>query len=100
TLGAFFRVTVTIQEGHRLVDIGPYQRLRHPAYTGMIMAMLGLGLGLGSWASLGILAAAAVVGFGWRIHVEEQALAREFGDAYAGYAKARWAVIPVVWCGR
>ncbi len=42
TLGAFFRTSVVVQEGHQLVTAGPYRWLRHPAYTGVIITMVGL----------------------------------------------------------
>jgi isoprenylcysteine carboxyl methyltransferase (ICMT) family protein YpbQ len=38
TLGRFFRFVVVIQEGHRIIDRGPYRFLRHPSYTGGLVA--------------------------------------------------------------
>ena len=52
SLGRFFTVTVTIQPEHRVVEDGPYRRLRHPSYTGLLAALLGVGLALGNWLSL------------------------------------------------
>lgn len=47
----FFSPVVRIQRerGHRLVDVGPYARLRHPGYAAMIVAVPMSGLALGSW---------------------------------------------------
>ena len=57
TLGRFFTVTVDVGADHELVDTGPYARLRHPSYTGMLVVYLGAGVALDSWLSV----AAAVV---------------------------------------
>ena len=97
TLGAFFRTSVVVQEGHQLVTAGPYRWLRHPAYTGVIVTMTGLGLALGNWASLAAMAVLPTLAIAWRMHVEERALTEQFGGAYEDFRKSRSAVIPIVW---
>ena len=82
TLGAFFRTSVVVQDGHKLVTAGPYRWLRHPAYTGVIVTVVGLGLALGNWVSLAAMAILPTLAIAWRMHVEEQALTEQFGDAY------------------
>jgi protein-S-isoprenylcysteine O-methyltransferase len=55
-LGRFFTVNVAISKDHRLIDTGPYRFIRHPSYTGAIMAFVGVfasGFCLHNWASLG-----------------------------------------------
>jgi protein-S-isoprenylcysteine O-methyltransferase Ste14 len=44
TLGRYFQPIVHIQQGHQVVKAGPYRVLRHPAYTGILLAVLGLSL--------------------------------------------------------
>ena len=51
TLGAFFRTSVQLLDGQRLVRRGPYRLLRHPAYTGGILLFTGIGLATGNWIS-------------------------------------------------
>lgn len=97
TLGRFFRVTVTVQDDHRLVDPGPYRRLRNPSYTGALITMAGVGLAIGNWLSLAAMALIPMLGFGWRIRVEEASLAARFGADYESYRGRRWALIPFVW---
>ena len=46
TLGRFFTVDVTIEKDHELVERGPFRVVRHPSYTGVLLAFLGLGLSL------------------------------------------------------
>lgn len=97
TLGRFFRVTVTVQDDHRLVDTGPYKRLRNPSYTGALVTMAGVGLAIGNWLSLAAMVLIPMLGFGWRIRVEEASLAARFGQDYQAYRSSRWALIPLVW---
>ncbi len=97
TLGAFFRTSVVLQEGHQLVTAGPYRWLRHPAYTGAIVTMAGLGLALGNWVSLTAMILFPGLAIAWRVHVEERALTDQFGEAYQDFRKTRSAVIPVIW---
>lgn len=97
TLGRFFRVTVTTQDDHRLIDSGPYRRLSNPSYTGAMITMAGIGLCMGNWASLAGILIFAALGFAWRIRVEEQSLRARFGADFDVYRKARWALIPPLW---
>jgi protein-S-isoprenylcysteine O-methyltransferase len=97
TLGRYFRVTVTTQDDHRLIDTGPYRRLSNPSYTGALATLAGLGLAIGNWLSLAALVLLPMAGFAIRIRVEEASLARRFGDSFAAYRRARWTLIPFVW---
>ena len=42
-LGRFFTVDVTIEKDHELVERGPFRIVRHPSYTGVLLAFVGLG---------------------------------------------------------
>jgi protein-S-isoprenylcysteine O-methyltransferase len=97
TLGRYFRVTVTTQDDHRLIDTGPYRRLANPSYTGALATLGGMGFAIGNWLSLAALVLLPLAGFAIRIRVEEASLARRFGDGFARYRGERWALIPFVW---
>ena len=97
TLGRFFRVTVTVQEDHRLVDTGPYRKLRNPSYTGAMITLAGVGIAIGTWLSLAAMILVPILGFGWRIRVEEASLAARFGADYEAYRSRRWALVPPLW---
>jgi protein-S-isoprenylcysteine O-methyltransferase len=97
TLGAFFRTSVVVQDGHQLVTAGPYRWLRHPAYTGAIVTTTGLGLAFGNWGSLAALMLFPCLAIAFRIHVEERALTEQFGEAYRDFGRSRARVIPVLW---
>jgi protein-S-isoprenylcysteine O-methyltransferase Ste14 len=95
-LGRYFSRTVGVQEGQTVVDRGPYRLVRHPAYTGSLLTMVGLGFLLQSWGAVLVLIAFFGVAFGYRIHVEEAVLTSELGDEYVEYAKRTKRLIPYV----
>ena len=97
TLGEFFTVDVTVAATQPLIDDGPYTRVRHPSYTGMLMAILGLGIALDSWAGAAgalFVPLAAVVN---RIRHEEAMLRRELGEPYEAYASRTARLVPGIW---
>src|SRR4029077_5588899 len=97
TLGRFFKVTISIQQGHRVVRSGPYRVLRHPSYSGLLLILLGLGLMLGTWPGLAALIVLSLVGVLIRIRVEESALIEALGQEYVSYAAETRRRIPGVW---
>jgi protein-S-isoprenylcysteine O-methyltransferase Ste14 len=90
-------VKVTIQESHELIERGVYRWIRHPAYTGLLLSFIGLGFALGSWLSLAIIAITSIIGFGYRVRVEEQVLIGHFGDRYRDYASRTKRLIPGIY---
>jgi protein-S-isoprenylcysteine O-methyltransferase Ste14 len=56
TLGRLFTLSVGVQAGHQVVANGPYHFVRHPSYTGVLIASLGLGIVLANWLSIAVLA--------------------------------------------
>jgi protein-S-isoprenylcysteine O-methyltransferase Ste14 len=97
TLGRFFRVEVTVETGQTLVDSGPYARVRHPSYTGLLLLYLGLGIALDSYLSVAaavLLPLAAIVN---RIDHEERMLRQELGEPYRSYSMRTARLFPGVW---
>jgi len=97
TLWRYFSVDVTIRSEQQIVQHGIYSRLRHPAYTGSLLAFIGLGVAFGSWLSLAIIALLAGAGLSYRIAVEERALVEHFGDAYRAYASRTKRLLPGIY---
>lgn len=95
-LGRFFTVNVAIAADHRLIETGPYRFVRHPSYTGALMALLGLALCLGNWASLAAIALPVFFVFMHRMRVEEEVLLRAFPEQYRGYMKRTKRLIPAL----
>jgi protein-S-isoprenylcysteine O-methyltransferase Ste14 len=97
TLGQFFTGTVLIKDDHRLIRSGLYRHVRHPAYTGALLAHLGLGLAFSNWFSIGLSTAPFLVAAIYRIYVEERALREAFGKEYADYSMTTRRLIPMVY---
>ena len=95
---AYFSQVVRLQQerGQCVVDSGPYARVRHPAYAGLLLVDLGLPLLLNSLPALGIgvLEVALLV---VRTRLEDDLLLVDL-DGYAGYARrVRARLLPGVW---
>jgi protein-S-isoprenylcysteine O-methyltransferase Ste14 len=89
-------VVMGVREGHELVQSGPYAIVRHPIYTGLLVAMLGTALITGTLpAYLGV--AAGLCGILLRVAIEEELMAAEFGDAHAAYRQRTTKLVPFVW---
>jgi protein-S-isoprenylcysteine O-methyltransferase Ste14 len=97
TLWRYFTVDVSIREGHQLVDRGIYGVIRHPAYTGSLLSFLGLGFAFGNWLSVAIIAIVTIIGFSYRIAVEEGALIEHFGGQYRDYMQRSKRLIPGIY---
>lgn len=95
SLGRNWSGIVTLKQDHELIRVGPYRLVRHPIYTGILVAILGTAIAQGEVRS--ILAVALVaVAFVHKIGVEEAFLTQEFGAAYDRYRLEVPALIPFV----
>jgi protein-S-isoprenylcysteine O-methyltransferase Ste14 len=96
-IGAQWSADVEIREDHKLIATGPYARIRHPIYTGILLAMLGTALIVGEYRGLlGVLVCA--IGFWIKGRMEERLLEQEFGAEYAAYRRRTGFYLP--WLGR
>ncbi len=73
-----------LTKGHHLVTTGPYARIRHPLYSGMLGWCVGLVLLTANWIFVG-LAVLSLGGLAWRVPKEEQMMLDAFGDEYKAY---------------
>jgi protein-S-isoprenylcysteine O-methyltransferase Ste14 len=80
-LGQNWSATITLKEGHELIRSGPYGRIRHPIYTGMLLGLAGTALALGEYRGL-IALAIALVCFSAKARKEERYLVTEFGERF------------------
>lgn len=96
-LGRFFTRSVATRAGQYVVDTGPYRLIRHPSYTGALVTMLGLGLAMTNWLSVILVMAGALIGYEYRVRVEERALCEGIGDAYREYMRRTRRFVPFVW---
>jgi protein-S-isoprenylcysteine O-methyltransferase Ste14 len=94
-LGRNWSGTVTVKQDHDLITGGPYKFVRHPIYTGLLLALIGFALARGEWR--GVVAVALAAGSFWRkLRIEERWMREQFGDAYEDYRRRVAALIPFV----
>lgn len=96
-LGKYFTVDVGIQPGHRVIHDGPYRFVRHPSYTGAIVALAGIGCLTFNWLGLALVLACACLAYALRIPVEEKALLSQFGAEYQEYSAHTKRLIPGIY---
>ncbi len=94
-LGTNWSGTVTIKQGHELVRSGPYAVVRHPIYSGFLLAMLGTAITIGEMRDL---AGLVIAIFAWsqKCRLEDKFLEQEFGTVYTDYRRNVRALIPFV----
>jgi protein-S-isoprenylcysteine O-methyltransferase Ste14 len=81
TIGKEWSAEIQIKQGHELIRTGPYARIRHPIYTGMLLGLAGSAVSIGAYrALLGV--TFFVVGFVRKARKEEKLLASEFGPVF------------------
>lgn len=92
-LGQYWSGRITIKEGHKLIRTGPYARLRHPIYTGLILAAAGTAIEVDQWR--GIAAVCVILlGFWIKGRREEALLSREFGAEFEEHRRATGFLLP------
>jgi protein-S-isoprenylcysteine O-methyltransferase Ste14 len=92
-LGRNWSGTVTLKQDHKLVTRGPYRFVRHPIYTGLLLAFLGSGFARGDLG--GVAAIALVLWALWRkLRMEERWMREQFGEAYVAYSRRVAALVP------
>lgn len=92
-LGQNWSGTVTIKIGHTLTRTGPYRWVRHPIYSGILLAMVGTVLSFGRpVGAFGV--ALLYLGFAVKLRLEEQFMRKTFGQEYDDYARTTGALAP------
>jgi protein-S-isoprenylcysteine O-methyltransferase Ste14 len=95
-LGRYFTFQVDVHAGQTVIEAGPYHYIRHPSYTGALITVIGIGFVLGNWASLFAVLVCVLVGYAYRIHVEEAALVTSLGEPYREYMRRTARLVPFV----
>lgn len=94
TLGRFFTVDVVVEKDHEVVQRGPFRWVRHPSYTGVLVAFTGWAMTLGNWVAMGLVLVPIFIAFVRRMKVEEEALSRALGERYREYMKRTKRLVP------
>jgi protein-S-isoprenylcysteine O-methyltransferase Ste14 len=94
-LGRNWSPRPAVKEHHELVTTGPYAYVRHPIYTGILLAALGTAItssifGIGMFIFIS-------VAFALRIKKEEKIMLELFPEHYPEYQKHTKRLVPFVW---
>lgn len=96
TLGRYFTRDVAVSSDQKVVQAGPYRYIRHPAYSGTFLTMLGVGLALTNWAGMVVLLLCVFLGHLPRVRIEERALIQGIGQPYLDYMRRTRRFLPGV----
>src|SRR5580700_10562867 len=93
-LGRNWGMPTSTKEDPELVTSGPYRTIRHPIYTGILLALIGSAIALSVWW----LIAVALIGgyFIYSAFVEERNMTRFFPSAYPEYQQSTKMLIPFI----
>jgi|SRR5450755_108217 protein-S-isoprenylcysteine O-methyltransferase Ste14 len=92
-LGEYWSARVTIKVEHKLIDSGPYAYIRHPIYSGVLLALVGTALAVGVWRSL-IAFFLILAVYVLKARREESMLTGELGETYQEYRNRTGMLIP------
>ena len=93
-LGRNWGMPMSRKEDPELVTGGPYAHVRHPIYTGIILAMLGSAIGESIYWTLPLVLFAA-----YFVHCarrEEELMCQQFPAQYPDYMLRTWRILPYV----
>jgi len=96
TIGSNWGDMITLQQDHELVRKGPYGIVRHPIYSGFMLATLGTAIIRGDLGGL-VSVALIVICWGYKARLEESFMIQQFGAEYEDYRRKVKGLIPGVW---
>jgi protein-S-isoprenylcysteine O-methyltransferase Ste14 len=85
-LGRNWSARVTVKVDHVLIRSGPYRFIRHPIYTGLLIAVAGTATVIGEWRGL-LALGLGILGFTLKARREEAMMVSAFGDEYREYRR-------------
>jgi protein-S-isoprenylcysteine O-methyltransferase Ste14 len=94
-LGGNWSSQITLQQGHSLIEEGPYTLARHPIYLGFVLAFVGTVLVVGEVRALFGLVL-ILVRLAWKMSQEEKLMLQAFPSEYPEYRRRVKALIPGV----
>lgn len=97
TLKQQFTYIVTEIENHELIEKGLYKSIRHPGYLGQLIIFLGISISLSNWLSIIFMNLLVLIGYIYRITVEEKFMIKQMGQKYLDYRKRTKRLIPLIY---
>ena len=95
TLGRNWSGTITLKEGHELIERGPYRFVRHPIYTGLMAMFLATSIAFGYLGGL-VAIILAFASFWIKWSEEEKLMRQHFPEQYRSYERRVKRIVPFV----
>jgi len=95
-IGTNWSAQIEVKEEHQLIRSGPYAIVRHPIYSGFMLATLGTAIAFGEWSGL-IAFLLIAIAWGYKASLEERVLVERFGLEYEQYRRKVKRLIPLIW---
>jgi protein-S-isoprenylcysteine O-methyltransferase Ste14 len=97
TLKQYFTYSVAKVENHKLIETGLYKFIRHPGYLGQLIIFIGISTSMSNWLSILLMMIPVILGYLYRIKVEERFMVEQLGDEYLNYQGRTKRIIPMVY---
>src|SRR5205085_9779155 len=92
-LGQYWSDKIVLKVDHQLIRSGPYARMRHPIYSGVLLGVLGTALLLGEIR--GVLAFALLfTNYAIKAKKEERMLSARFSDQFQEHSQRAGFLLP------
>ena len=97
TLNQYFTYSVAKVENHKIIETGLYKFIRHPGYLGQLIIFIGISISISNWLSILAMMIPIILGYLYRIKVEERFMLEQLGEAYLNYQERTKRLIPMIY---
>jgi protein-S-isoprenylcysteine O-methyltransferase Ste14 len=92
-LGQYWSDKVVLKVDHQLISSGPYARMRHPIYSGVLLGVAGTALVVGEWRGL-LAFLLLLVNYAVKARREDNILAGAFAENFADHKRRAGFLLP------
>ena len=97
TLKQYFTYSVAKVENHKIIETGLYKFIRNPGYLGQSLIFIGMSTSISNWLSILVMMIPVILGYLYRIKVEEEFMLEQLGEDYLNYQERTKRLIPMIY---
>jgi protein-S-isoprenylcysteine O-methyltransferase len=97
TLRQHFTYSVEKIQNHKIIQSGLYRYIRHPGYLGQLLIFNGISISLSNWLSVLLMLIPVLMGYFYRMSIEEKFMSENMGDEYEAYKASTKRLIPMIY---